>query len=121
MAAAYSLDLRERVIVDAKAGVSSKELAQRYHVSRAWVDALKFRYEKTGSIAPLKQTKFRSRVLDGQDDRLKALITAQPDATVAELRDRLQTSAGLATVWRAIKKLGVTVKKNRSRRRTAAG
>ena len=41
MAAAYSMDLRERVITDSDAGLSSKELAERYHVSRAWVDALK--------------------------------------------------------------------------------
>ena len=40
MAAAYSMDLRERVITDSDAGLSSKELAERYHVSRAWVDAL---------------------------------------------------------------------------------
>jgi hypothetical protein len=33
MAAAYSMDLRERVITDSDAGLSSKELAERYHVS----------------------------------------------------------------------------------------
>ena len=43
MAAAYSIDLRERVIQDADAGLSSKELAERYHVSRAGVDARKQR------------------------------------------------------------------------------
>ena len=63
MAAAYSIDLRERVIQDADAGLSSKDLAERYHVSRAWVDALKQRRRKTGSIEPLKQTKCRGRVL----------------------------------------------------------
>jgi len=40
MAAAYSNDLRTRVLKDSDAGRSSKELAERYHVSRAWVDAL---------------------------------------------------------------------------------
>jgi hypothetical protein len=45
MAAAYSMDLRERVINDADAGLSSKELAERYHVSRGWVDALKTKHE----------------------------------------------------------------------------
>ena len=40
MAAAYSMDLRERVMTDADAGLSSKDVAERYHVSRAWVDAL---------------------------------------------------------------------------------
>ena len=43
MAAAYSVDLRARVLRDADAGLSSKALAERYHVSRAWVDALKQR------------------------------------------------------------------------------
>ena len=41
MAAAYSMDLRTRVLKDSDAGLSSKELAERYHVSLAWVDALK--------------------------------------------------------------------------------
>ena len=118
MAAAYSMDLRERVIQDAEAGLSTKELAARYHVSRAWVDALKQRKREKGSIEPLKQTKFRSRVLDGQDDRLAAAVTAQPDATLRELREALKTSAGLATIWRAVNQLNLTVKKNRSRRRT---
>jgi transposase len=118
MAAAYSMDLRKRVIDDADAGLSSKELAGRYHVSRAWVDALKQRRRETGSIAPRKQTKFRRRVLEGQEDRLKMLVTAQPDATLAELRDGLRTSAALATIWRELNQLDLTIKKNGTRRRT---
>jgi len=118
MAAAYSMDLRTRVIQDAEAGLSTKELTARYHVSRAWVDALKQRKRDTGSIEALKQTKFRGRVLGGQDDRLTAALTAQPDATLRELRDALKTAAGLATIWRAVNQLDFTVKKNRTRRRT---
>jgi transposase len=120
MAAAYSMDLRERVMKDADAGLASKELAARYHVSRAWVDALKQRQRESGSIAPRKQTKFRRRVLDGQDDRLKTLILAQPDATLAELRDALKISVGLATIWRAINQLGVTFKETRAARQYRA-
>ena len=51
MAAAYSMDLRSRVLKDSDVGLSSKELAERYHVSRAWVDALKQRQRETRSIA----------------------------------------------------------------------
>ena len=93
----YSMDLRERVITDADAGLSSKELAARYHVSVPWVNALKQRRRETGSMAPRSQTKFRHRVLEGQEDRLRALVTAQPDATLAELREGLRTTAALAT------------------------
>lgn len=120
MAAAYSMDLRERVIKDADAGVPSKALAARYHVSVPWVDALKQRKRETGSIAPKPQTKFRGRVLAGHEERLKALVTATPDATLEELRQDLQTSASLATIWRALHRLELTVKKNGTRRRTAA-
>jgi transposase len=121
MAAAYSMDLRARVIKDADRGLTSKELAERYHVSRAWVDALKQRRRDTGSIAPRKQTKFRRRVLAGQEERLRALVNAQPDATLTELRAALRTSAALATIWRELNQLDLTVKKKmRTRRRTAA-
>ena len=94
------------------AGLSSKDLAERYHVSRAWVDALKQRRRETGSIEALKQTKFRGRVLAGHEAQLAALVAARPDATLAELREALRTSAALATVWRELDRLQLTVKKN---------
>ena len=121
MAAAYSMDLRTRVLKDSDAGLSSKELAQRYHVSRAWVDALKQRRRETGAFAPLKQTKFRGRALAAEDlDRLVAVVAARPDATLEEIREALRTAAGLTTIWRACNQLDLTVKKNAARRRTTA-
>jgi transposase len=120
MAAAYSMDLRTRVLKDSDAGLSSKELAERYHVSRAWVDALKQRRRETGAFAPLQQTQFRRRALvAGETERLAALVAARPDATLAELREALRTSAGLTTIWRALNQLDLTFKKNGPRRRTA--
>jgi transposase len=121
MAAAYSMDLRSRVLKDADAGLTSKDLAARYHVSRAWVDALKQRRRETGAFAPLAQTVFRGRALtEAELDHLAALVAARPDATLSELRDRLRTSAGLTTIWRALKQRDFTFKKNGSRRRTTA-
>ena len=73
-----------------------------------------------GSLAPRQQTKFRSRVLAGQEQRLAALITAQPDIDVGGVRDALPTTAALSTLWLEIDRLGLTVKKNRTRRRTAS-
>src|SRR5712691_8718425 len=121
MAAAYSMDLRTRVLKDADVGLSSKELAARYHVSRAWVDALKQRRRETGAFAPLPQTKFRGRALaPAETDRLATLVAARPDATLAELRDALRTSAGLTTIWRALNQRDFTLKKNGLRRRATA-
>ena len=119
MATAYSMDLRTRVLRDADAGLTSKALAERYHVSRAWVDALKQRRRETGAFAPLKQTKFRRRALAAAEtNRLAALVAARPDATLVELREALRTAVGLTTIWRALNQLDLTVKKNRSRGRT---
>src|SRR4030095_5811568 len=109
MAAAYSMDLRTRVLKDSDAGLASKNLAERYHVSRAWVDALKQRRRETGAFAPLKQMKFRRRALvEAETAHLAALVAARPDATLTELRAALHTSVGLTTIWRALNQLDLT-------------
>ena len=114
------MDLRSRVLRDSAAGLPSKEVAAKYSVSRAWVDRVKQRRRETGETTPRQQTKFRHRVLEGREDYLAALITARPDATLAELREALRTTAALSTLWREIERLGLTVKKNGTRRRTTA-
>jgi transposase len=114
------MDLRKRVVRAWDASGDADEIAETFGVSRAWVHRLVQRRRETGSIAPRKQTKFRGRVLAGQEARQAALITARPDATLAELRDALPTTAALSTLWLEIDRLGLTVKKNRTRRRTTS-
>jgi len=116
--APYSMDLRKRVLKAWDSGMDAESVAARYDVSRAWVHRLVQRRRETGSIAPRRQTKFRRRVLAGQEDRLAALIAARPDATLVEIREALPTTAAVSTLWRAIDQLDLTVKKNRTRRRT---
>jgi transposase len=115
--ASYSMDVRTRVLADWDRGVSAKELAAKYRVSRAWVNRLVQRRRESGEIEPRRQTKFRARTLaPEQEERLRALVTAQPDRTLAELRDALPTTASLATIWRALGRLELTVKNPRRRR-----
>jgi transposase len=118
--APYSMDLRERVARAWDASEDAEEVAATFGVSRAWVHRLVQRRRETGSIAPRKQTKFRSRVLAGSEERLAALITARPDATLAELREALPTTAALSTLWLEIDRMGFSLKKNRTRRRTTS-
>jgi transposase len=87
-------------------------IAATFDVSVAWIYRLAQRRRETGSIAPRKPTKFRSRTLSSDDEvRLVALITVRPDATLAELQRALPTRAALSTLWRTIDRLGLTVKK----------
>jgi transposase len=117
--AAYSLDLRKRVLRAWDSGMDAESVAAKYEVSRAWVHRLVQRRRETGSIEPRRQTKFRARVLAAHEATLTALLLAQPDATLVEIRAALPTTAGLSTLWRSIRRLGFTVKKNGTRRRTA--
>jgi len=117
--APYSMDLRKRVARAWDAGLDADSVAAKYEVSRAWVHRLIQRRRETGSLAPRKQTKFRRRALvEAEEQRLAALITARPDATLAELKDALPTAAALSTLWRAIDRLQLTIKKHGTRRRT---
>ena len=117
--AAYSMDLRKRVLHAWDAGEDADSVAERFEVSRAWVHRLVQRRRETGSMAPRKQTKFRGRALTpDQETRLATLTTARPDMTLAELQEALPTAAALSTLWRALGRLGLTYKKNRLRGRT---
>jgi len=118
MAAPYSMDLRERVFKAWEETGDADEVAGTFGVSRAWVHRLAQRQRETQSLAPRRQTKFRRRVLAGHEARLKALVAATPDATLAELRDQLPTTAALSTLWAELDRLGLTVKKNGTRQRT---
>lgn len=110
--APYSMDLRTRVFKAFAASGDAQEVAATFGVSRAWVHRLAQRQRETGSLAPRQQTTFRTRVLAGQEQRLATLVAARPDATLAELRDALGVRVALSTIWRELRLLDFTVKKN---------
>jgi transposase len=120
MAAPYSMDLRTRVLADCEAGVAAKEVAAKFRVSRSWVNRVAQRRRESGEVAPRHQQVFKTPALAGQEDRLCALVAAKPDQTLAELREALPSSASLSSVWRALDRLQLTLKKNGTRRRTTA-
>ena len=109
---AYSMDLRERALLDSDAGMKAADVAAKYRVSGSWVRLLKQRRRDTGEVAPRVQRHGRRGMLEPHLHTLAALIAAQPDRTLAELKDALATPARVPTVWRAVRALGLTVKKN---------
>jgi transposase len=118
--APYSMDLRTRVLADCDAGLAPKDVATKFRVSRSWVNRLVQRRRETGEVSARQQTVFRKQAFAGQEARLRALVDAQPDRTLAELREALHSSASLSSVWRALDRLELTVKKNGTRRGTAS-
>ena len=108
---AYSMDLRERALLDSDAGMKAADVAAKYRVSGSWVRLLKQRRRETGEVAPRVQRHGRRGMLEPHLHTLAALIAAHPDRTLAELKDALATPASVPTVWRAVRALGLTVKK----------
>ena len=109
---AYSCDLRERVLADFDGGMGNDAVARKYRVSSRWVFKLRRQRDQTGQIAPRRGRTGPPRLLAGQDERLAELVRQRPDATLRELRDELGLSMSLVTVWRALKRLGLTLKKS---------
>ena len=112
---AYSLDLRKRVLASCDAGHKTKQVADLYGVSPAWVRRLKQRRRELGIIDRLPQNPGRKSKLTSEDrQHLADLVRQQPDATCGELRDRLGVVVDETTIGRALAKLGLSFKKSRS-------
>ena len=96
---AYSMDLRERALLDSDAGMKAADVAAKYRVSGSWVRLLKQRRRETGEVAPRVQRHGRRCMLEPHLHTLAALIAAHPDRTLAERKDALATPASVPTVW----------------------
>lgn len=119
----YSMDLRERVVAacDAREGTRER-IAERFGVSTAWIRRLLQRRRETGSIAPLPQNAGRNPALnERQMRRLTRLVEKRPDATLKELKAGLGVSISDGAMLRALRVLGLTLKKSRSARRSRSG
>jgi transposase len=118
---AYSIDLRQRILEDSDAGLSTRAAAAKYRVSESWLRRLKQRRRQTGETAPRPRRTFRVPILAAHADRLRQLIADQPDATLAELRERLGVAVSLGALWDAVRRLGLTVKKKSRGRPSRTG
>jgi len=110
---AYSNDLRERIVAAVERGEhSQREIADLFGVDLATVVRLLQRYRQTGAIQPKPHGGVPARTLDDQAEaQLLELIRQQPDATLAELRDRLGIPCCQMTIARALQRHQITRKK----------
>jgi transposase len=116
--AALSMDLRLRIYEARLAGESTSEVAERFAVSPAFVRRLLQRHRETGSLAPRGGRRGPTPLLTPQADQLRQLAEQFPDLTPAELGKRLGASVVPLTVWRMLRRLGLTFKKRPSTQRS---
>jgi transposase len=112
---AIAMDLRLRVLAACDDGWGTAEVAEQFSVSPAWVRRLKQRRRETGEIGPRRPARFGPRrTLEGHDERLGELVRANPGLDAEEYRDRLGVRVAVITVWRALRRLGLSFKKSPS-------
>lgn len=115
---ALSIDLRQRVVDAVHAGASCRAAAARFGVGVSSAIRWVARARTRGDLMPDKRGgNVRSRRIDEHREFLLALITAEPDLTLAEVAERLDAATGYrplpSIVCRFFQRHGVTRKKRR--------
>jgi transposase len=116
MGAPYAQDLRDRVLAAYDRGMKTKQIADVFTVSPAWVRRIKQRRRETGETTPRPMG--GATVIKIDMDRLAALVREQPDATGKELHRRLGADCCESAIYIALKRLGLTFKKRRFMQRS---
>ena len=127
MPSALSEDLRWRIIdLSRKQKLSAVELAERFGVGEATVKRLKRTFRETGSVRPKPHGGgMPRRITQEQEPLVEALVLQHPDWSEDMYAEYLAECHGIkasaVTVGRVIRRLGYSVKKSPSSRRSATG
>ena len=110
---AYSMEFRVAVAAAYDECGSSTDVALAFRCSASWVRRLIQRRTLSDSLEPLPARRPDTRkIREAELEALRALVAQQPDLTLAELAAALGGGASVPTIWRATRKLGLTLKKS---------
>lgn len=111
----YPTVLRERLLRFVDAGHSQAEAARTFGVSVRTVHRWRAQ-QVSGDLAPRTRPGRTPRIGPAQAAALQAQVVAAPDATLAEhcasWSQQHGVTVSVATMCRAIRRLGITVKKS---------
>ena len=119
--AAYSADLRERVLRALDRGDRPTDIARRFEVSRPWVYQVRGRVQATGERSSFRIGGYRRSRLAEWESALRSWINAEPDLSLVQLQLRWQekgVSIKVGALWHQLNKWNLTFKKNAARQRT---
>jgi transposase len=117
MGAAYSVDLRRKVVRACERGTASQaEVARFFGVSLAFVEKLLRLYRHSGALEPDRKRAGRPGLLDAAAcEQVQRWLAEQNDLTLAEIAERLQTQCGvtvsISCVHRLLQRLHMRRKK----------
>jgi len=90
--------------------MGTQAIAYKFKCSESWVWRVKQEYREQGKTGPATRRK-RIPKWHAIAADIKRVVEANPDFTLRELKEELQTSFSLATLCKALKSLGLTLKK----------
>lgn len=116
---AIPLPVRERMLQLYERGRSTREIAAAFGFCVAAVRRVRQQFKERGTLQPQTHLCGRSTLLTPERQaQLQKLLSAQPDATLAELGASMDRPFRTSTVDLWLRQLGWTYKKNSVRRRT---
>lgn len=115
----YSNDLRLRIVETIQANrLPQVEIAAQFGVSKSFVEKLWHRFRTTGSYQAKAHAGGVERFLKNDESLIRELVNAQPDATLAELCEKVAAQTGKTVVTTAtmcveLQRLQLPLKKSR--------
>jgi transposase len=112
---AYSTKVREQVLGAYDQGMKTKQIAERFGVGRAWCRGVKQRLREHGLRGAIKQKHGPDPIFDqARREQLLKLVNQTPDATLEELKAKLDIPVSISTIWRTLTDMKLTLKKSPS-------
>jgi transposase len=117
----YPVEFRERVIALTAQGMPGAEIAKVLGVSGSWVNSIKRLHSAGRPLTPKSRANHRLSLAKRHGDAIRARIAEHPGTTLEDLRRDLNLDSSIATIWYAIRDLGLSLKKKRSGRPSGTG
>ena len=122
MSSPYGQDMRDRVLSASAEGSSARKIAARFDLGVSTAIVWIRREKETGMRSALVRGQPKGSKLDVHADFLLGLIAETPDITLHEIRfelkECLDMSAAIGTIWKFFDRRKITFKKNGARRGT---
>ena len=120
--ARYPAMVRRRIVELYEQDYSTAEIAEVFGVCEAGVRRVRQRLRERGTLDPLPRTCGRKPMMTPDvERRVREHVAARPDATREEIRAALGLGVSLQSISKGLKRLGLSLKKSPSTRRSKTG
>ena len=117
----YPVEYRQRVVDLTDEGLSGAEIAEALGVSGSWVNSIKRLHRAGRPLAPKSRANKRQSLAKRKGDAIRARVAEHPGTTLEDLKRDLKLDASIASIWYALRELGLSLKKKRSGRPSGTG